>query len=176
MGLGVNNAFGTKDRDSQYSSSVCTFYLLHFCPHLHLWVLFLHPFSTTLLQFFLASYHLFLCLPTSIVMSVLPLPCFPLRPISLHQEEPNRKSKILVEEWSGAQHYCPLGPLLKEEGRKDSMLALWRGRLMQQIVFPCSFFISLLFSPQTCSFSFLTLFLLSFICLKTRLLHWVFSW
>lgn len=40
---------------------------------------------------------------------------------------------------------------LKEECRKDSILALWRGRLMQQIVFPFSFRVSLssIFLPDT---------------------------
>lgn len=42
-------------------------------------------------------------------------------------------------EW-GLALPSPGSSLLKEECRKDSILALWRGRLMQQIVFPLLFF------------------------------------
>lgn len=45
-------------------------------------------------------------------------------------------------EW-GLALPSPGSSLLKEECRKDSILALWRGRLMQQIVFPLLFFVSL---------------------------------
>lgn len=68
--------------------------------------LFLPPFSALLhlIVLLLATSHFFLplyfpspCLPSQ-CPSFLSLPL----PISPHQEEPNRKSKFLVEEWSGA--------------------------------------------------------------------------
>lgn len=78
---------------------------------LHLLFLFLPPFSPLLLLICPAFGHLSLFSPPICFLS----PCSPSRfvsfpsfllspPISItpHQEEPNRKSKFLVEEWSGA--------------------------------------------------------------------------